>query len=189
MGTWVYGSGHLCNLPRPILQNKYGYGYGYGSAAYIQKNGFERNKERLIVRGGQNESDGDDDEDDDDKEQEEMNMDEEESHTKPEVEAQRKEIRQKKRQEKMEEGSSSVDMAQLMARIITMQSQLNCRLDDIDGKLHNRLDDIDEKIMDIQDRNKRSIFGVSKLHYIEVKDLGNQGIMKKKKSSHSKIKA
>ncbi|KAI5676609.1 hypothetical protein M9H77_07559 [Catharanthus roseus] len=37
--------------------------------------------------------------------------------------------------------------------------------------------------------NKRSIFGVSRLHYIEEKDLGDQGIMKKKRSSHSKIKA
>ncbi|KAI5676566.1 hypothetical protein M9H77_07516 [Catharanthus roseus] len=66
-------------------------------------------------------------------------------------------------------------------RIITMQSQLNSRLDNIDGKLHNRLDNIDEKI------NKRSIFEVSRLHYIETKDLCDQGIMKKKRSSNSKI--
>ncbi|KAI5653297.1 hypothetical protein M9H77_30484 [Catharanthus roseus] len=133
--------------------------------------GFEENEEGLFVRGGENEND----EDDDDGEQEEINVDEEESDTEPE------------RQEKMEEGSSSVDMAQLMARIITMQSQLNSRLDDIDGKLHNRLDDIDEKIVDIQDRfllNKKNIFGFSRLHYIESKDLGDQGIMKKKSSSH-----
>ncbi|KAI5673483.1 hypothetical protein M9H77_13847 [Catharanthus roseus] len=31
---------------------------------------------------------------------------------------------------------------------------------------------------------RRSIFGVLRLHYIEAKDLGNQGIMKKKRSSH-----
>ncbi|KAI5652454.1 hypothetical protein M9H77_29641 [Catharanthus roseus] len=37
-------------------------------------------------------------------------------------------------------------------------------------------------------RNIRSIFGVSRLNYIEAKDLGDQGIMKKKRSSHSKIK-
>ncbi|KAI5658498.1 hypothetical protein M9H77_27291 [Catharanthus roseus] len=36
--------------------------------------------------------------------------------------------------------------------------------------------------------NKRSIFGVSRLRYIEAKDLSDQGIMKKKRSSHSKIK-
>ncbi|KAI5671371.1 hypothetical protein M9H77_11735 [Catharanthus roseus] len=52
----------------------------------------------------------------------------------------------------MEEGSSSVDMGQVMARIIAMQSQLNGRLDDIDGKIQNRLDVLDEKIVDIQNR-------------------------------------
>ncbi|KAI5676406.1 hypothetical protein M9H77_07356 [Catharanthus roseus] len=113
-----------------------------------------------------------------------MNVDEEESDTEPEVETHRREIRQKKRQEKMKKGSSSMDMAQLMARINTMQSQLNSRLNNIDGKLHNRLDDIDKKVVDIQDREKRSLFGVSRLYYIEAKDLGDQGIMKKKRSSH-----
>ncbi|KAI5654529.1 hypothetical protein M9H77_31716 [Catharanthus roseus] len=153
----------------------------------FKRMGFERNEEGLLVRGGQNESDEHDKEDDE--EQEEMNVDEEESDPEPEVETHRKEIRKKKRQEKTEEGSSSVDMAQLMARIITMKPELNSRLDDIDGKLHNRLDDIDEKIVDIQNRNKRSIFGVSRLHYIEAKDLGDQSIIKKKRSSHSKINA
>ncbi|KAI5667679.1 hypothetical protein M9H77_17532 [Catharanthus roseus] len=124
----------------------------------FKRMGFAKKEEGLFVRGGQNESGEDDEEDDDDDEkQEEINMDEEESDIEPEVETHRREIRQKKRQEKMEEGSSSVDMAQLMARIITMQSQLNSRLDDIDGK------------------NKRSIFGVSRLQYIEAKDLGDQG--------------
>ncbi|KAI5657735.1 hypothetical protein M9H77_26528 [Catharanthus roseus] len=75
--------------------------------------GFERNEEGLFVRDGQNESDREDEEDDDDEEQEEMNVDEEESDTEPEVETHRREIRQKKRQEKTEEGSSSVDMAQI----------------------------------------------------------------------------
>ncbi|KAI5675590.1 hypothetical protein M9H77_06540 [Catharanthus roseus] len=121
------------------------------------------NEEGQLVRGGQDESDEEDEEDDDDEEQ--------------------------KRQERMEEGQSSVDMAQLTTRIITMQLQLNSRLDDIDRKLHNRLDDNDDKIVDIQNRNKRNIFGVLTLHYIEVKDLCDQGIMKKKRSSHSKIKA
>ncbi|KAI5671982.1 hypothetical protein M9H77_12346 [Catharanthus roseus] len=52
----------------------------------------------------------------------------------------------------MEEGSSLVDMGQLMARIIAMQSQLNGRVDDIDGKIENRLDELDDKIIDIQNR-------------------------------------
>ncbi|KAI5672465.1 hypothetical protein M9H77_12829 [Catharanthus roseus] len=149
----------------------------------FKRMGFERNEEGQLVRGGQDENDEDDEEDDDDdEEQEEINVDEEESDTEPEEETNRREIRQKKRQERIEEGQSSVDMAQFMAKIITMQSQLNSRLDDIDGKLHNRLDDINDKI------NKRSIFGVSRLYYIEAKDLGDQDIMKKKISSHSKIK-
>ncbi|KAI5654030.1 hypothetical protein M9H77_31217 [Catharanthus roseus] len=67
----------------------------------------------------------------------------------------RRETRRKRRQEKMEEGSSSVDMGQLMARVIAMQSQLNGRLDDIDGKIQNRLDDLDDKIVDIQNRVMR----------------------------------
>ncbi|KAI5653179.1 hypothetical protein M9H77_30366 [Catharanthus roseus] len=79
----------------------------------------------LVGVGGQNESDKDDEEEDDDGEQKEMNADKEESDTEPEVKTHRREIRQKKRQEKTKEGSSSVDMAQLMARIITMQPQLN----------------------------------------------------------------
>ncbi|KAI5650410.1 hypothetical protein M9H77_36415 [Catharanthus roseus] len=69
----------------------------------------------------------------------------------------------------MEEGSSSVDIGQLMARIIAMQSQLNGRLYDIDGKIRNRLDDLDDKIVDIQNWNKKRIFGVSRLHYIRSK--------------------
>ncbi|KAI5654920.1 hypothetical protein M9H77_32107 [Catharanthus roseus] len=69
----------------------------------------------------------------------------------------------------MEEGSSSVDISQLMARIIAMQSQLNGRLDDTDGKIQSRLDDLDDMIVNIQNRNKRSIFGVSRLHYIRSK--------------------
>ncbi|KAI5673756.1 hypothetical protein M9H77_14120 [Catharanthus roseus] len=60
------------------------------------------------------------------------------------VEEIQRELRFKKRQEREYEGQSSVDMAQLMARITTMQSQLNGQLDDIDGKLHDRLDDIDD---------------------------------------------
>ncbi|KAI5663160.1 hypothetical protein M9H77_22483 [Catharanthus roseus] len=95
-------------------------------------------------------------------EQEEMNVEKDESEEEPGEEAHRREMRRKNRQERTEEGQSSVDMTQLMARIITMQSQLNSRLDDIDG----------------------NIFGVSRLHYIEAKDLGDQGIMKKKRLSH-----
>ncbi|KAI5663812.1 hypothetical protein M9H77_23135 [Catharanthus roseus] len=145
------------------------YEYLSSFCAQLSWSCFAKNEEGLLVRVGQNESDEDDEEDDDDEQQEEINVDEEESDTEPKVKTHRMEIRQKKRQEKVEEGLSSVDMAQLIARIITMQSKLNSRLDDIDGKLHNRLDDMDEKIVDIQDRNKRSIFRVSRLHYIRSK--------------------
>ncbi|KAI5680822.1 hypothetical protein M9H77_02049 [Catharanthus roseus] len=67
-------------------------------------------------------------------------------------------MRSKKRQERMEEGQSSVDTAQIMDRIAAMQAQLN-----------DRLDDINDKIVDIQNLNKISIFGVSRLHYIRSK--------------------
>ncbi|KAI5663973.1 hypothetical protein M9H77_23296 [Catharanthus roseus] len=87
--------------------------------------------------GGQDKSDEDNEDDERDKEQEEMNVEEDESEKELEEETHRREMRRKKRQERTEEGQSSVDMAQLMPRIITMQSQLNNRLDDIDRKLHN----------------------------------------------------
>ncbi|KAI5668786.1 hypothetical protein M9H77_18639 [Catharanthus roseus] len=50
-----------------------------------------------------------------------------------------REMRSKKRQERMEEGQSSVDTAQIMDGIATMQAQLN-----------DRLDDLNDKIVDIQ---------------------------------------
>ncbi|KAI5668026.1 hypothetical protein M9H77_17879 [Catharanthus roseus] len=68
---------------------------------------------------------GDDDDKEDNGDEEEgnelENMDEDETNE----EDIRREMRSKRRQEKMEEGSSSVDMGQLMARIIAMESQLN----------------------------------------------------------------
>ncbi|KAI5677344.1 hypothetical protein M9H77_08294 [Catharanthus roseus] len=67
--------------------------------------GFEKNNEGQLKRGGQEEIDEEDD-DNDDEEQEEMNIGEEESESETEEERFRGETRQKKRQEKMEEGSS-----------------------------------------------------------------------------------
>ncbi|KAI5652455.1 hypothetical protein M9H77_29642 [Catharanthus roseus] len=40
---------------------------------------------------------------------------------------------------------------------------------------------------DKEEENKRSIFGVLMLHYVEAKDLGDQGIMKKKRSNHEDL--
>ncbi|KAI5675968.1 hypothetical protein M9H77_06918 [Catharanthus roseus] len=79
----------------------------------------------------------------------------------------------------MEEGSFLVDMGQLMARIIAMQSQLNRRLDDIDGKIQNRLDDLDDKIVDIQNRHS---FHRTKEAYLKSQDY----ILRSKRSSQLK---
>ncbi|KAI5680968.1 hypothetical protein M9H77_02195 [Catharanthus roseus] len=81
-----------------------------------------------------------------------------------------------------------------MDMIASLHTSMNTRFDALDDKIS----DIQERVMRLEARdrgevlnsmNKRSIFGVSRLHNIEAKDLGDQGIMKKKRSSHSKIKA
>ncbi|KAI5657137.1 hypothetical protein M9H77_25930 [Catharanthus roseus] len=84
----------------------------------FKKMGFSRNEDGRLIRGGQEEDSENSKEEEEDEGNEPKNMDEHE--TKKE-----EEMRSKRRQEKIEEGSSSVDMAQLMARIIAMQSQLN----------------------------------------------------------------
>ncbi|KAI5648701.1 hypothetical protein M9H77_34706 [Catharanthus roseus] len=145
----------------------------------FKRMGFSRNEDGELIRGGQ-EEESENSEEEDEEGNEPEGMDEDEKN----VEEIQRELKFKKRQEIEYEGQSSVDMAQLIARIITMQSQFNSRVDDIDGKLHNRLDAIDDKTVYIQNWNKRSIFRVSRLHKIEAKDLGDQGITKKKRSSH-----
>ncbi|KAI5657823.1 hypothetical protein M9H77_26616 [Catharanthus roseus] len=135
----------------------------------FKRMGFERNDEGLLIRSGQQESDYDDDEEEDNSDKEEGNepesMDEEDTNE----EDIRREMRSKKRQERTEERQSLVDTAQIMDRIVAMQAQLNDRLNDINGNLLIRLDELDEKIVEINNRNKRSIFGVSRLHYIRSK--------------------
>ncbi|KAI5668298.1 hypothetical protein M9H77_18151 [Catharanthus roseus] len=123
---------------------------------------FERNDEGLLIRDDQQESDDDDDEEDNGDEEEgneSESMDEEDTN---EEDIQR-EMRSKKRQEQTEEGQSSVDTTQILDRIAALQAQLN-----------DRLDDLNDKIVDI--------------HYqatlLEAKDLGDQGKMKEKRSSH-----
>ncbi|KAI5676555.1 hypothetical protein M9H77_07505 [Catharanthus roseus] len=168
----------------------------------VKRIGFERNEEDLFVRGGQDDNDEDDDDDEENEEQEGMNVDEEESDTESEEETHRKEQRQKKRQKRMEEGSSSESMTQLTEMIASLQVSMNSRFDNLDGKISYT----QERVMRLEERdrgkgeivstkaiiaydNKRSIFGVSMLHYIKAKNLDDQGIMMKKRSSHSKIKA
>ncbi|KAI5663728.1 hypothetical protein M9H77_23051 [Catharanthus roseus] len=111
----------------------------------IKRMGFERNDDGLLIRSGQQGSDDDDDDDDeeDNGDEEEGNkletMDEEDTN---EEDIQR-EMRSKKRQERTEEGQSSVDMTLILDRIVVMQAQLN-----------DRLDDLNDKIVDIQNRIK-----------------------------------
>ncbi|KAI5682795.1 hypothetical protein M9H77_04023 [Catharanthus roseus] len=117
----------------------------------FKRMGFSRNEDGGLVRGGQEKDSENSEEEEDDEGNEPENMDEDETNEK-EI---RREMRSKRSQEKVEEGSSLVDTGQLMARIIAMQSQLNGRLDDIDGNIQNRLDDLDDKIVDIQNRVMR----------------------------------
>ncbi|KAI5657653.1 hypothetical protein M9H77_26446 [Catharanthus roseus] len=114
--------------------------------------GFERTDEGLFIRGGQQGSDDDDDDQEDNGDEEGGNEPENMDKDETNEEDIRREMRSKRRQEKKEEGSSLVDIGQLMARIIVMQSQLNGQLDDIDGKIQNRLDDLDDRIVGIQNR-------------------------------------
>ncbi|KAI5657253.1 hypothetical protein M9H77_26046 [Catharanthus roseus] len=112
--------------------------------------GFSRNEYgELIKRGQEEESENSEEEEEEGNEPEGMDKDEKN------VEEIQRELRFKKRQEREYEEQSSVDMAQLMARIIIMQPQLESRLDDVDGKLHSRLHDIDDKIVDVQNRVMR----------------------------------
>ncbi|KAI5668607.1 hypothetical protein M9H77_18460 [Catharanthus roseus] len=99
----------------------------------FKRMGFERNDDGLLIRGGQQGSDDDDDE--------EHNGDEEEGNE-TERYSTRNEI--KKRQERTEEGQSSVDTDLILDRIAVMQAQVN-----------DRLDDLNDKIVDIQNRVMR----------------------------------
>ncbi|KAI5682558.1 hypothetical protein M9H77_03786 [Catharanthus roseus] len=99
----------------------------------LKRIGFSRNEDGRLIRGGQEEDSENSKEEEENEGNEPENMDEDKTN---EEEIQR-EMRSKRRQENMEEGSSSVDMGQLMARIIAIQYQLNGRLDDIDGKIKN----------------------------------------------------
>ncbi|KAI5663238.1 hypothetical protein M9H77_22561 [Catharanthus roseus] len=126
----------------------------------FKRMGFERNYKGLLIRGGQQGSDDDDEEDYGDEEEgnKPESMDEEDTNE----EDIRREMRSKKRQERTEEGQSSVDTAQIIDRIVAMQAQLN-----------DQLDDLNDKIIDIQ--NWATL--------LEAKDLGDQGKMKEKRSN------
>ncbi|KAI5681235.1 hypothetical protein M9H77_02462 [Catharanthus roseus] len=106
----------------------------------FRRMGFERNDEGLFIRGGEQGSDDDMMKSINNGDEEEGNepesMDDEEEDI-------RRAIRSKKRQERTEEGQSSVDTAQILDRIAAMEAQLNDRLD------------LNDKIADIQNRVTR----------------------------------
>ncbi|KAI5663195.1 hypothetical protein M9H77_22518 [Catharanthus roseus] len=90
----------------------------------FKRMGFERIYVGLFIRGEQKESDDDDDEEDNGDEEEEnepKSIDDEEENI-------RKEMRSKKRQERTEEGQSSLDTAQILDRIDAMQAQIQNRV-------------------------------------------------------------
>ncbi|KAI5663719.1 hypothetical protein M9H77_23042 [Catharanthus roseus] len=103
----------------------------------FKRMGCERTNEGLFIRGGQQGTDDDDDDDDDD--DEEDNGDEEQSNEPEsmddEEEGIQREMRSKKRQERTEEGQSSINTALILDRIGAMQAQLNDRLDDLNDKI------------------------------------------------------
>ncbi|KAI5667193.1 hypothetical protein M9H77_17046 [Catharanthus roseus] len=80
--------------------------------------------------------------------------------------------------------------------IASLQTSINTRFDAFDGRfevldgkvsnIQERLDALDQKMTDTQERNKRSTFEASSL---QAKDLGDEGKMKEKRPSHSKIKS
>ncbi|KAI5653290.1 hypothetical protein M9H77_30477 [Catharanthus roseus] len=128
--------------------NLVGVGHQIGPGKIYNQNtfkrmGFERNDEGLLIRSRQQGSDDDDDKEDSGDEEEgnePEGMDEEDTNE----EDIRREMRLKKRQERTEEGQSSVDTAEIMDRITALQAQLN-----------DRLDDLNDKIVDIQNRVMR----------------------------------
>ncbi|KAI5658615.1 hypothetical protein M9H77_27408 [Catharanthus roseus] len=99
-----------------------------------------------------------------------MNVSEEESDSKTEEERFRRETRKKKkkRQERTEKGLSSGSMTQLMEMIASLQISTNTRFDALDDKIS----DIQERVMRLE------------AILLEAKDLGDQGKIKEKRSSH-----
>ncbi|KAI5682164.1 hypothetical protein M9H77_03392 [Catharanthus roseus] len=84
------------------------------------KNGFSRNVEVMLVRGGQDDNDESDEDDEGNEGQEAMNVDEEKSEEEPEEETFRREMRQKKRQERAKKGQLFWSMSQLMEMIASI---------------------------------------------------------------------
>ncbi|KAI5675572.1 hypothetical protein M9H77_06522 [Catharanthus roseus] len=111
---------------------------------------FERNDEGLLIRGGQQGSDDDDDEEDNGDEEEgnePKSMDEKDTNE----EEIRRQMISRKRQERTEEGQSSVDTTQIMDRIAAITKEAYLK---------------------------------SQGYTLRRKDLGDQGKIKEKRSSH-----
>ncbi|KAI5681514.1 hypothetical protein M9H77_02742 [Catharanthus roseus] len=135
---------------------------------------FSKNEEDMLVRGRQDDNNESDEDDERNEEKEAMNMDEEESLEEHEEETCRREMRQNKRQEQVEEGQSFVSVCQLMDMIASLQVSMNSRFDALDGKIS----DIQERVYK---KNKRYTKGVSRVIYKEAKDQSRlQDFMKMK---------
>ncbi|KAI5650245.1 hypothetical protein M9H77_36250 [Catharanthus roseus] len=87
-----------------------------------------------------------------------MTMVEVESEEELEEETFSREMRQKKRQEQVEEGQSFGSISQTMDMIASLQASMNSHFDALDGR-----------ISDIQEKNKRCTREVSKVMYKEAK--------------------
>ncbi|KAI5661678.1 hypothetical protein M9H77_21001 [Catharanthus roseus] len=119
----------------------------------FKRMGFKRNEEGMLVRGGQDESDEDNEDDESNNGQEKINV-EEKSEIESEEETYRREIRQKKRQERAKEGSSYGRMTEIMDMIVSLQASMNSRFDALDGKIF----DIQERFyIEEQNMHKRSL--------------------------------
>ncbi|KAI5653537.1 hypothetical protein M9H77_30724 [Catharanthus roseus] len=98
-------------------------------------------------------------------------------------------MRQKKRQERVEEGQSSRSISQLMEMIASMQATMNSRFDALDGKIS----DIQERVMrslkhNLQ-RRKRSL-KIKRLYeneVIKLKTLKTRRMVRDKETSFEKL--
>ncbi|KAI5664556.1 hypothetical protein M9H77_23879 [Catharanthus roseus] len=115
------------NIPLFGPNNHIGLGKIYNQNTFKRME-FSKNEEGKLMRRGQEE---DSENSKVEEEEEEEGNEPEESDYETEVERIRRETRRNKKQERTEEGQSSVDTAQIMDRIAAMQSQLNDQLDDI----------------------------------------------------------
>ncbi|KAI5663975.1 hypothetical protein M9H77_23298 [Catharanthus roseus] len=143
----------------------------------LKRMGFPRNEDGRLIRGGQEK---DSKNSKNEEEEEEEGNEPEENDSEMEVERIRGETIRKKRQERTKEGSSSGSMNQVMEMIASLQTSICTRLDALDSKMS----DIQERFMRFKAREQKKHLLSLKATLLEVKDLGDKGKIKEKRSSY-----